>query len=86
MHRIFDGSEAVKELAAVLAVVDFKRPNLTRKPSLAYLAFLAGLEETEFDAALRRLESKGFLQISGTQDRMDISLTGLLETIERETK
>jgi hypothetical protein len=86
MRQIFNSPDSIKELAVVLAVVDFKRPNLTRKPSLAYLAFLAGFEESEFEAVLHQLELKGYIQTSGTHDGMEISLVGLMQTIEKETE
>ena len=86
LHRLFPGAEAAKELAVLLAVVDFKRPNLTRLPSLAYLAFIAGLDEQEFKAVLNRLKEKGFVRISGHDDGLDISLTEFLETVEAETR
>ncbi len=86
MHRLFGDTDSVKELAVILAIVDFKRPNLTRPPSLAYLAFLAGLEVDEFAVVLRRLESKGYVQVSGNPEAMEISLKGFLDAVERETK
>src|ERR1043166_1949779 len=83
MARLFGGSDAIKELAAVLAVVDFKRPNLTRAPSLAYLAFLAGMEEDDLMAALKRLEVKGYVQLEGDpEEGMVISLDGLLKAVD----
>jgi hypothetical protein len=85
MHRIFAGDNSAKELAVVLAVADFKRPNLTRPPSLSYLAFLAGLDEAEFDAILRHLESKGFVHVDRHPDGVDVSLQGLLDEIQHQT-
>lgn len=55
LSRIFPDTQAMKDLSVLLAVVDFKRPNLTRDPSVAFLAFLAGLSEEEFRAALASL-------------------------------
>ena len=74
----------MKELAVLLAVVDFKRPNLTRPPSLAFLAFLAGLTETEFQDALDRLQQKGLVSVWGDRDGLDVSLSGLLAYIESQ--
>ena len=83
MHKIFADTDSIKELAVILAIVDFKRPNLTRLPSLEYLAFLAGLEEEEFEKILLRLEAKGFIQKSGNRDGMQISLNGFFDVIEK---
>lgn len=86
IHRIFRNDDSMKELAVILAVVDFKRPNLSRSPSLEYLAFLAGLEENEFKAALSRLEQKEYARVSADSEGLEISLDGLLKKIEIETK
>ena len=85
LHRIFPGVDSMKELSVLLAVVDYKRPNLSRPPSLAYLAFLAGLTEDEFTVALDRLVSKGHVQLAGDDNAMEITLNGILTAIERET-
>jgi len=84
--RLFGYPEGAKDLAAVLAIVDFKRPNLTRLPSKAFLAFLAGLEEAEFSAALDRLQKKGYARVSGDTDGLNVALDGLLNAIELEAK
>jgi hypothetical protein len=81
MHQFFTGPQAIEELTVVLAIVDFKRPNLTRLPSLSYLAFVSGLEESEFRDTLSRLERKGFARIKGTPEGLDVSLDGLLDEI-----
>jgi hypothetical protein len=49
LNRIFTGVNCAKELTVVLAIADVKRTNLSRPPSSAHLAFLAGLEEADFD-------------------------------------
>jgi hypothetical protein len=82
MHKIFPDSESLKDLAVILAIVDFKRPNLSRMPSLEYLAFLAGLGEEEFQRILGRLEAQGFVRVAGNPDAMDISLNGFIDAIE----
>jgi len=75
----------MKDLAAILAIVDYKRPRLTRLPSLSFLAFLAGLSEEDLFAAFGRLKELNYIRISGTTDEMEISIDGLLAAIERET-
>jgi len=86
VHEILKGPDAMKELAALLAIVDFKRPNLTRQPSRAFLAFLAGLEEQEFDRILRGLEQQGHVTIAGDADEMDVSLDGFLRKVLEATR
>jgi hypothetical protein len=86
LHCVFPDNDSMKELAVILAVVDFKRPNLSRSPSLEYLAFLAGLEENEFKEALGRLEQKTYAGISGDSKGLEISLDGFLKKIETETQ
>ena len=71
----------MKQLQVLLAVVDFKRPNLSRYPSAAYLAFVAGLSVDEFDETLKRLEEKGYVRVSGDNNGLDISIAGLLSAI-----
>lgn len=84
MCRLFTGENAQKQLAVILAIADFKRPNLTRPPSAEYLAHVSGLEQHEFDAALIELEHKNYIHIERTPEGLNISLMGLLSAIERE--
>jgi hypothetical protein len=86
MHRLFSGVDSAKDIAALLAIVDFRRPNVTRRPSLAYLAFVAGLDDEEFRAALYRLEAMGYVRVGGDPVGLEVSLSGLLDAVERETK
>ena len=69
-------TDEMEELAAILAIVDYKRPNLSRLPSLSFLSFTAGLEEKDFAAALNRLKEKDFVEVAGDPDGYDISLRG----------
>jgi hypothetical protein len=85
LHKLFTNAEAVQDLAAILAIVDFKRPNLTRMPSMEYLSFLAGLEVDQFKAALDRLEQKGYIRVTSERDGIAVSLDGLLKEIENQT-
>jgi len=84
LSRIFPDTHAMKELSVLLAVVDFKRPNLTRDTSVAFLAFLTGLSEEEFRAALASLEKKGLIQVSGDNQGLRISFQGLLDAVEKQ--
>ncbi len=75
IHKIFNYAEGMIDLAIVLALVDFKRPNASRRPSLEYLAFLAGLPIEEFERGLVRLQERGYVNVesdaegSGHNDR-----------------
>ena len=86
LHRLFPGEDAMSQLQALLAIVDFKRPNLTRAPSLSYLAFLAGLTESDFEDALRALEARNYVRTSGDNNGLTISLEGLLSAINKEAQ
>lgn len=87
MHRIFDGSKgSMQELAVLLAIVDFRRPNQTRLPSLEYLAFVAGLKVAEFEAALDRLEGKGFVKVRGDKEALDVSVKRFVAEVESLTE
>src|SRR5439155_17956230 len=77
LHCVFPDAQSIQELAVLLAIADYKRPNLSRLPSSAYLAFLAGLEQTKFDQALQSLQQKGLIQVEGDSDGLSVSLTGL---------
>jgi len=85
LPQLFTGSEAVTDLAVVLAIVDFKRPNLSRNPSIEYLSFLAGIEVAEFHKALERLILKRYVKVGYGPDGLDVSLDGLLAKIEELT-
>jgi hypothetical protein len=41
LPKIFTGKDAIEKLAVILAIVDFQRDELSRDPSLEYLAFIA---------------------------------------------
>jgi len=85
LHRLYPDVEAMKDIAALLAIVDFKRAQQPRAPSPDYLAFIAGLERSEFETALQRLENKGYVKVTRNADSIDVALGGLLDAIERET-
>ena len=86
LHRLFSGDDGIKELATILAIVDFRRPQLTRFPSLAYLSFLAGLTEEEFQAALQRLVSRSLIEVFGDPEFLDVRTDGLVKAILREVE
>ena len=77
----------MKDLAVVLAIVDFSREKLVRQPSLAFLSFIAGLSEEDVKASLERLKAKSYIQVSGDSiTGLDIKIGGLLAMIESLTQ
>jgi len=83
--RIFKGPLRMSELVAVLAIVDFRRPQLNRKPSLDHLARLAGLTDDRFRACLRSLKDRKLVVWSGTEEAMDFDLSGLILSVNKLT-
>ena len=81
LPAIFGEGDGLKKLQVVLAVVDYLRPNLSRGPSLEFLAFLTGLEKEEVKTQLKNLRSEGLLEIDGTEAQLTISTKGLQEKI-----
>ncbi|RIK69439.1 MAG: hypothetical protein DCC66_08720 [Planctomycetota bacterium] len=62
----FLAKDGLDHLAAVLAIVGYKRPNLTRLPSLDYLAFTAGLSDDKFRTCLQALGRRKLVTTAGT--------------------
>ena len=86
LSTLFPG-ESSEELAVLLSIIDYKRPNLSRQPSLSYLSYIAGLSENFFREALQRLQAKGFIQIeSSDEEELEISTKGILDFIDRHAK
>lgn len=75
----------VRDLQVVLAIVDYARPNLSRPPSYAYLAFNAGLTIGEFKERVVQMQRKGWLNAAGSDDAVTIKIDGLLSAIEMAT-
>ena len=86
LAQLFSGAKSIRQLQTLLAIVDFKRPNLSRLPSAEYLAFVAGLPKDEFLETLNDLQEKGYIRVSGDPAALNISLEGLLSAIERESR
>lgn len=85
LGKIFRGDEGIQDLQVVLAIVDYRRPNLTRQPSLDYLAFLADMAPAEFRQRLDALQARGLLTVGGDEDELEIEISGLLGEIEKST-
>lgn len=85
LGEIFRGDEGIQDLQVVLAIVDYRRPNLTRQPSLDYLAFLADITPAAFRQRLDSLQARGLLTVDGEEDELKIEISGLLGKIEKLT-
>jgi hypothetical protein len=85
MHSLFTGHDAMEELAVVLAVVDYRRPRLSRPPSLEYLAYLAGLAPERFAELLDGLAAKGLVELETEDEGINVGINGLLRAIESAT-
>lgn len=75
----------VRDLQVVMAIVDYRRPNLSRPPSVDYLAFNAGMPVDKFKERLNAMKERGWLLVGGVDEAIQISLDGLLAEIERQT-
>ncbi len=82
LHKAFGTPHALESLAILLAIADYKRPSLSRDPSLDFLAFLAGLEPPKAMEILKKLESKGWIEMHTSQSGLDIKMEGFLNFIE----
>lgn len=85
LPKILKGEHATRDLAVILAVVDYKRENLRRSPSVEYLAFVAGMELPEFEAGLNRLKEEGLVTFKRDTEGINVSIDGLIARIEKLT-
>ena len=84
--RLFRGELRMSELCCVLAIADFQRPQLLRKPSLSHLANVAGLTERRFRRCIQSLASRGLLEWRGTEEAIDFDYTPLLKRVMKLTR
>ena len=85
MGHVFTGPHAIDDLAVVLSVADYKRPDLQRPPSMKYLAFNAGMSLERFGARLRDLENRHLLSRVGPDEELSVDLGPLERSIESQT-
>jgi hypothetical protein len=71
----------MEQLAAALALVDYKRPDNSRPPSIGFLALTAGLEIERFQERLRELADAGLVSWVGNHDGLKYTLDGLQQAI-----
>ena len=81
VSQVFSGDHAIEDLAVVLAIADYLRPDLIRWPSTDFLAFTAGLSKGTFMDRLRALEERGLVETEGPDNELTVSLDGLLRQI-----
>ncbi len=77
LSKVFRPAESIEELQVILAFVDYLRPDLSRGPSLDFLAFTAGLEMERFMKVLHVLEERGWVKVTGSPQAIDLSLESL---------
>src|SRR5437868_4526820 len=85
LSRIFSDQEGVADLQVVMAIADYLRPDLARGPSIEFLAFTAGMTPADFRKRLDRLVDRGWVRVGGSDQALDLSLSGLLAKITQET-
>lgn len=79
--KILEGPNAMEELVLLLAIIDFKRPSMTRDPSIEYLAFTIGVSVEEASRILTRLVEKGLVTVSQGDRGLSIGVEGLFTKI-----
>jgi hypothetical protein len=79
--RLFTGPTALEQLAVVLTLVDYLRPNIVRFPSIGFLAFTAGVEPERFKERLDELVAAGLIKTFGGRDALRYELDGLYSAI-----
>lgn len=85
LPAIFNGPNAVQDLAVVLAIADFRRLKPSRFPSLRFLAFIAGLSPNEFRMRMDALKDRQLISVGGTEEELELSLDGLLKLVRENT-
>jgi hypothetical protein len=82
LNQVFEGKDAIERLMVVMAIADYRRPNLTRGPSREFLSFLTDLSVERVGSILEELRSDGFITVlEKDEDELDIGIDGLLARI-----
>lgn len=74
MTELLPNKNGLELLTVILAVVDYKRPNLNRLPSVEYLAHIAGMSVERFDRVLDELAKKRWITKKGSEDAIEIDI------------
>lgn len=85
LPQLFSGQHAIEDLAVVLAIVDYRRPELYRGPSVDFLAFNAGMTKEMFLERVESLDERGLLVKGGSDDDLNIDIAGLETSIVQYT-
>jgi len=85
LGSVFNEDGGIERLAVVLAVADYRRPNLIHPPSVEYLAFIAGLPVERFRLRLAELHQQKLVTIAGSDDELEVGIDGLLKLIQERT-
>jgi hypothetical protein len=84
LTRLFDGAHAMEDLAVILALVDYRRRNLSRDPSVQYVSFMSGLTRKEVDDTLKRLKKRKWVTVGRPAEDggIAVGLTGFTTAIQ----
>ena len=85
-RALFRGKSRMSDLCAMLAIVDYERPGMSRKASLEYLAFLAGLSKKRFRSCLEGFEKRGWVSTCGPESELTINYDGFVNSLVGETE
>lgn len=86
MNQIFQGPEAMEQFILIMAITDYLRPNLSRGPSLDYLAFISGLTVERVKSLLQVLAEKRLLAFRfKEEDELEINTQGFATHIIEST-
>jgi hypothetical protein len=86
MSQIFQGQNAVEQLQVALTLVDYRRENEKRLPTVAFISYLAGLPEDVFMARLEELHLQGLIGFERVREALAFDVSGLLRTIDEKTR
>jgi hypothetical protein len=84
MPRLLTAQHGVEDLALILSLVDYKRRNLSRNPTVAYIGYVAGLAEDTARAGLERLKKRKWIQVDAPDSEGGIKfrLEGFTKVVE----
>ena len=85
LDRVFPEHFGFDHLKSLLAIVDYKRANLTRDASLDYLAFIAGQSPELFQKCVDDLVGEKLITYTGDpEDGLYFEIENLLKLVEKE--
>lgn len=82
---VLKSEQGMEELAVLLAIADYKRPNLLRPPSAEYLAFTAGLDQKRFKEVLINLEKRKWITADGNDSALNVDFQGFMNEVAHLT-